>query len=1096
MAQSLLLSVKGLYTNSNDFSAVPVGALKVADNLVIQKDSIAESRRGFDRLAFTLPLIADRADKLLQYQNTLLAHYNTTGLARYDSVNGVIPYLGSYAHPDPLLAKIKSAEANQNLYFTSSNGIQKLDKITNQPAQAGMFKGLDCLASASSNVSGFMLNNAQVAYRVLWGITDANANLVEGAPSQRAVLANQSGGLQDASVEITVPAGITVNHFYQLYRSDQSPGLTTNATGTIQDITYAAVASGTAGNGVVITYIGGGTGDTASVAVSGSTITVTITSGTTTAVTILNAINNSAAALALVSGEITGSSLNTQTTGTITLAGGTVSLVTPDDNMQLVFEGTVAGSTLVVQDITYTSVFVGATGNLVSVAYTSGGTAGSEVVTVTGNAVSVKIASGVSTATQVLAAINGSTAALALVSAEVTGTAGTAQVAASAVNLSGGTTTVTVVDSVPDSLKGDALYTNATQQGILQANELPPYATDLAVFRECLFFGNIKTKQRLPLSILAAGGSSGIQSGNTLTIAGTTYTASDGTGTGSYQFTVTSANATTGATYTNNGHTFTVTSTISGATTLVTTGTAAPLASGTLTKATGTGDATITFSTFTPEVVSARQYQLFTTGSAAQNINDTTLSLIRVINQNTTNTSVYAYYLSTPDGLPGQLLIEERILGGSAYAATASAHGTAFSPTLPTSGTTVSSTNQVALNGLMYSKQQQPDAVPSTNILFVGSASKKILRILALRDSLFILKEDGIYRCTGADPSSFAIDLLDNTAILLAPESATTLSNQIFALTSQGIVAISDTGVEVLSRPIEDQLIALNQSASSALQNYSFGVGYESERQYILWTVATSGDTSATQAFVYNIFTKAWTRWIRNQQHAIVLTADDKLYAADPLSFYINQERKSDTFSDYSDEAIDVILSAFSGLTLTLSDVTDIGVGDIIYQSVATASVVTAVNTVSSTVTVSDLIPNWSLSDSTFVLKNIPCTLEWVPNYAQSAGYSKQWSEAILLLKQSFFNVASLNFYSDVSGSVEDVPIVGNGGGLWGRFPWGLQAWWGGVSNSKPIRTYVPLEKQRCDLLSVQFACAEAWARFQIEGVVLINRLVSTRVGR
>lgn len=63
-----------------------------------------------------------------------------------------------------------------------------------------------------------------------------------------------------------------------------------------------------------------------------------------------------------------------------------------------------------------------------------------------------------------------------------------------------------------------------------------------------------------------------------------------------YTFTVTSANATIGATYTNNGVTFTVVATIASSTTLLLTGSGAPLASGTLTKASGTGDATITFS--------------------------------------------------------------------------------------------------------------------------------------------------------------------------------------------------------------------------------------------------------------------------------------------------------------------------------------------------------------------------------------------------------------------------------------------------------------------------------------------------------------------
>lgn len=67
-------------------------------------------------------------------------------------------------------------------------------------------------------------------------------------------------------------------------------------------------------------------------------------------------------------------------------------------------------------------------------------------------------------------------------------------------------------------------------------------------------------------------------------------------------FTVTSANATIGATYTNNGNTFTVTSTISSGTTLYMTATGAPSASGTLTKASGSGDSTITFSAVTSGV--------------------------------------------------------------------------------------------------------------------------------------------------------------------------------------------------------------------------------------------------------------------------------------------------------------------------------------------------------------------------------------------------------------------------------------------------------------------------------------------------------------
>lgn len=76
-----------------------------------------------------------------------------------------------------------------------------------------------------------------------------------------------------------------------------------------------------------------------------------------------------------------------------------------------------------------------------------------------------------------------------------------------------------------------------------------------------------------------------------------TFTSGSGTYYTTFNFAITSGSATVGATYTNNGNTYTVLSTIASQTYLACTGTAAPTASGTLTKASGTGDATITFQT-------------------------------------------------------------------------------------------------------------------------------------------------------------------------------------------------------------------------------------------------------------------------------------------------------------------------------------------------------------------------------------------------------------------------------------------------------------------------------------------------------------------
>lgn len=112
--------------------------------------------------------------------------------------------------------------------------------------------------------------------------------------------------------------------------------------------------------------------------------------------------------------------------------------------------------------------------------------------------------------------------------------------------------------------------------------------------------------------VLVSGGASAdptwgtVASGavTTATFTAPTISTATATGTGSggmglsatgWVFTVTSANATIGATYTNNSNTFTVQGTISSGTTLFMLGTGTT-SGGTLTRATGSGDATITFS--------------------------------------------------------------------------------------------------------------------------------------------------------------------------------------------------------------------------------------------------------------------------------------------------------------------------------------------------------------------------------------------------------------------------------------------------------------------------------------------------------------------
>lgn len=803
---------KGLYTSPNELSSVPEGGMLLADHCIITVDNIVEPRRGFDWVA-TLPNADDRYSRFEFYQDHHIAAWNDGNIGY---LNGAVftPYSGTYNDPDALLARRRFLLANSCLYFTSSAGVYKLDAYNGTPSLAGMYKGLD-INLALNGASGFLATGNQVAYRVVWGIRDAQNNLILGAPSGRAIITNGSGGSRDVDVTFTIPSGITTSHFFQVYRSRASGGAS----------------------------------------------------------------------------------------------------VEPDDELGLVYEN---------------------------------------------NPTSGQITAGV----------------------------------------------VTYTDRTSDDLRGATIYTALSQEGVAQANERPPQAEDFEEFEGSIVYANTSSKQRKTFTILATGGTAGIAVNDVLTIAGVSYTAK------------------------------------------------------------------------ASETIASAEFKVSTGGTPAQDIYDTATSLIRVINRYTGNTAVYAYYLSAPGDLPGQILIEERGLGGAAFSLVASAHGTAYNPVLPTSGTSVSSSNDDFENGLMFSKTEKGEAVPLVNVRRVGSANTAIRRIKKLRNSLFIFKErEGIYRMTGTSPETFQIELFDSSAKLLAPDSVVVVNNQIWCLCDQGVTVVTETGVSVVSRPIEDLLLEQFGGALEAVQYYSFGIGYETERQYFLWTVSTADDEYATQAFVFNIFTKAFTRWPLPQTTGIVSPVDDRLYLGSGTSYNLEKERKNRNYTDYIDHGLPYTITSFTGNQVNLVSSNEIEIGDLLYQSATVQSLITDVQP--GYVTVLDEI-TWAIGAAT-VYKAFNCDVEYAAVTGGNAGMSKQFPEISMIYKAARFYSAQLGFLTDASGYFEYVPVYGNRTGLWGLFPWGM-APWGATATTLPIRTLVPLEKQRGCLIRVRFTHRQGYGYFKLLG--------------
>jgi hypothetical protein len=570
---------------------------------------------------------------------------------------------------------------------------------------------------------------------------------------------------------------------------------------------------------------------------------------------------------------------------------------------------------------------------------------------------------------------------------------------------------VTFTDSTPISLMGASLYTNASQEGIQESNDEPPFAQDIDTFKNYTFFSNVKTKHKLNIKLLSAGGA-GVIANDTITINGVVFTAK------------------------------------------------------------------------ASETIASGYFKVATAGSPSQNISDTAQSLVKVINQYATNTTVYAYYLSGFQDLPGQILLTMRVLGSTSFPVTVS-RSVAWDI-----GTAVSS-NDSYPNGIMWSKNQQPEHVPASHLEFVGSKNYPIRRIIALRDSLFILKADGVFRLTGSG-GEWSINPLDTSTRIIAPDSAVVVNNQIFCLADQGIVAISDVGVQVMSRPIENQINDIISQDFNKLKTMSFGVAYETDRKYILHTIVDDSDLYPTQAFVYNTFTKAWTTRAKDAVHSIVNSADDKIYICNPTDKHILQERKSLTFRDFIDEEVDgfSVISS-SSYSVTLNTIVGLSVGYLLYSSSSVYSVITAISAATNTVTVSD-VRTWPAGAIT-VYKGIVSEIEYTAQHCDNPSVMKHWQEVAMLFRETNFISGIISFYTDLSSGYSNTSFAGNfGSGAWGLFSWGTIPW-GGIQRPKPIRVFVTREKSRGSILSVKITIINSYSKWSLNGISIQYDWVSER---
>jgi hypothetical protein len=1004
----------GLNTFGNEINEAE-GALDIADNCVIDADDTIEVRRGFADFGTSLPILGDRVKQLLTYKGRILRHYND--IIQFDSTGAGVFQSFSGAYNELISGlRLKGQEMNGNFYFTTNDGIKKISAtnasqfttssgyITN----AGGPKAIDIQAELEYTPGGYIPPQSKVAYRALWGYRDTNGNLIYGYPSPRFVLANTSQDVNTpekfelifGSNNVTDYDG-TVDDRYILFSSVNTDYFLWFSSVAFPDAPQDADTLGRTGLEVNIE----GLSSAADIAVSAATKIAQLTQEFSVSVV--------AATVTVTSKEEGEDLLDASTSAALTAVTLTVK------KQGSVSEGLFANANITItipNDVTTTDYFyqLYRTANITA-------TVGLD-----------------------LASIDPGDEMNLVYEANVTDA-----------DLTAGTVTFEDITTEAFRVAGVFLYTNPnTGEGILQANEKPPIAQDITLFRGSAFYANTRTAHRKQFNLISVSDfTSGISSvvvGNSdafreYTFVGEeeeseiitdSYANTDDTGyilinsannerkysiwfdkgstidpspsdrisirveidTGFTDVQVAEALSNTldlmddfDSSYALN--TVVVTCAKNGNVTDLTIG--SPLTNAWAVSVTTQGDG---------EDTSLNEVLLSNNVSVAQSIEETALSLVRVINADSSSV-VNAYYLSGAEDVPGIILFEAKNLEDNAFfvGTTDSNIQTKFTPELPvvetitnisvasptvitsaahglSSGTkiyiydtdsspaimgeyeityinantfsvpvevfgagttgkyflsTFASDNLKSPNRLYYSKPGQPEAVPLVNYIDIGPKDQEIFRILALRDSLFVLKQDGVYIVTGSSAPDFSSRLLDSSAQIIAPDSAQVLNNQIYALTTQGVVRISEGQVRVASRPIEDRILGFIKQGFD-FKYTCFGASYETDRSYFIWAPTVATDTVATQCYRYNTFTDTWTRWTVSATSALVNPSVDKLYVGAGNLNVVFQERKLRDRTDYSDRNFTrgIVADSVNAVknTIQLSSTTGVEVGDVIYQ--------------------------------------------------------------------------------------------------------------------------------------------------------------------
>lgn len=1078
MSQVLNLESKGLFTHPNDLT-IPPGSMLVADDVVIDREGMVQPRRGLGPLGVEFSDSTIRVLKFASYNNNVFAMtekdgdkgflFRLNGTTSWDAVGNPAT---QYLPPDSGQTRTRFQEAGESVFWTTSTGVFKLDSQTGSPVRAGGLKAVGGTYDLDGQL-GFLSADTACAYRMTVCSRDANNVLIEGAPSPSMLVTNP---YQPIGVDAMSRSGTTVTVDFQ------------------EDHNF------TAGTEVTLS---------APAAIPSFVAPIGTMNRVGTVVTVVLGFNH---------GMRTGQQA-TMSPGEANFAAGTYTVTVLSPSSFLYTQGAVTASNTVAQTWQPLEAFPGGIKTIATVpnsrqlTYTEAGAQTTNTQARTMIYPSTNVVLNFPLPEEMVLDVH----FLRFYRTRLTGSANglpdenyyqVYEAFPVQAQLDAGEFSFTDRDTIGD---GEALYTNTNiSNGIEESNEPPPLARDLTVFKDCMFYANTTSLQRVDLQFLTGNFSGGDYENNIYIVSnGVTYTfiagqqevdpvgtvaTFDASGQGTASQAIAEA-AQSFARMVNKMPDLNVlcfyTSTFDerpGQLTL---------------ESTRLGDPSFTIYTntnpsiFNPPLPTSA---VFVAGQLVRSGGVVTASLpiigpdLPAFSFSVGDTITMAPTGTADPNFPAADVVITSITSGYILTynqagpdATSVQEYWAYSRSVDA----VESSADREENAIYFSKPQQYEAVPLVYVIYVGDASNEIKRILPLRESLIILKTDGIWRLTGNDPQSFGITPLDLTTKIIATETAATMSNRVRVLCDQGVVDVTETGVQILSRPIEQSLLEIEEAVTFAnIESNAFAFPYETDRKYLLFLPETSADTYCKQAFVYNDVTQTWTRWVVDARTGFIRPDTNLILIGDGGSNLVRQERKIYNYTDYADLELTLEVASGTGTEVTFVDATGLSAGDVVQRD--SDSVWATVLTVDGNTVTTDKSIDWVAADAVTAYKAIPSLVQWAPFHGGQPGTLKQFREMSLFFRRGTFAVSELGFHTELAAGTDYTEYYGSGEGSWGQAAWGSSAW-GGDNTRQICRIFVPKEKQKACLLYVTARNTTAWAYWELQGGALSVEGLSER---